>query len=79
MVCFEGITYDLNDPEQKRAYHRAYHRLWRQANRERLRAYFREWCKNNKEKVAIYQRDYQLKKNKQMPSWDNSDVVLNVG
>ena len=62
MANFDGIYYDLKDPEQNRAYHKAYYRTWRVANKERRSEYYRNWCKTNKEKRAVYHREYLIKK-----------------
>lgn len=61
MVNFNGISYDLKDPEQKRAYHSAYHRIWREANKDRLNAYQQQYRKQHPEKRNMYQKTYQSK------------------
>lgn len=57
----EGITYDTNDAEQKKAYLRHYHRLYRRnmykTHKEDFLAYNRNYVANNREKVNAYYRN----------------------
>jgi hypothetical protein len=62
----EGITYDTNDAEQKKAYLRHYHRLWRRnrykTHKEGFLAYNRNYVEKNREKVNAYYRNQYAKK-----------------
>jgi hypothetical protein len=70
----EGITYDTNDAEQKKAYLRHYHRLYRRnrykTHKEDFLAYNRNYVEKNREKVNAYYRNQYAKKTE-----EQKDVV----
>jgi translation initiation factor IF-2 len=57
----EGITYDTSDAEQKKAYSRHYHRLYKRnqykTHKEVVHAYNKNYVAKNREKVNAYYRD----------------------
>ena len=56
----EGITYDIADAEQKKAYYRHYHRIYKRnlykTHKEVIQAYYKKYIENNREKVNEYNR-----------------------
>jgi hypothetical protein len=62
----EGITYDISDAEQKKAYYRHYHRIYKRnrykTHREEVVAYNRKYVEKNREKVNEYHRKCYAKK-----------------
>jgi hypothetical protein len=56
----EGITYDIGDAEQKKAYYRHYHRIYKRnlykTHKEVFKAYHKKYIENNREKVNEYHR-----------------------
>lgn len=52
-------------PEAKEA-KKAYHKKWRDENRNRLNEYYRAWRKSNPEKVQKHQENYWNRKAREM-------------
>ena len=64
------------DPEQARAYQRAYYQKNKEKIKKRTKAYNKEWYLKNKEKKRKYHQENKDHKNKMRSDWGKNNPAL---